>query len=124
MLLEVSGNPLFLNSQQVMEQVNDCQVLILCMNQEDISVKVRGPPQPHGAVTVTELHINTSQSSAAVFTTSASTPSGLDAAQSTLPAPGAGVAGSCGPSSPAETEKNQKQQRKKKKKKRSSCQVP
>lgn len=60
MLLEVSGNPLFLNSQQVMVRVNDWQILILCMNQEDISVKVHGPPQPHGAVTVTELHINAS----------------------------------------------------------------
>lgn len=43
MLLEVSGNPLFLNSQQVIVQVNDCQISIFCMNQEDISVKVHGP---------------------------------------------------------------------------------
>lgn len=96
-------------------QVNDWQILILCMNQEDMSVKVRGPPQPRGAVTVAELHINASLK-APPQRLRAHTPFGSDATQSTLLSPDAGGEGgadSCGPSSPAETEKNKKQQKEK-----------
>lgn len=119
MLLEVSGNPLFLNSQQVIVQVNDCQISILCMNQEDISVKVRGPPQPHGPVTVTELHINTSlKAPTHFFMTLRAHPLDLDATQSTLLSPDAGGADWCSPSSLAETGKKKTTKKKTKKKKK------
>lgn len=37
-----SGNPPFSKFTQAIVQVNDCQIWVFCMNQEDISVKVRG----------------------------------------------------------------------------------
>lgn len=77
MLLEVShsGNPLFTKFAQAIMQVNDCQISVFCMNQEDISVKVR-KPLSHHAVNVRELHINTSLKAPPHFYDLCSTPFG------------------------------------------------
>lgn len=77
MLLEVShsGNPLFTKFTQAIVKVNDCQISVFCMNQEDISVKVRRPLSHH-TVNVRELHINTSLKAPPHFYDLCSTPFG------------------------------------------------
>lgn len=117
MLSEVSGNPLFLNSQQVMVQVNDCQISVFCMNQEDISVKVRGPLS-HRELSLEESYTLTRLSKLRrAFYDLASTPFGFGRRSVNT------AVSRCRAGRVAWSQQG-RQKQEKKKKKRSSCQVP